>query len=105
MSAEGSREGGMSAATAARVEHAIIGLGVIALVLIFQPFSLTLFGVGCALVIVAGLANNLLPLCEPGRPIGSVLRVGLLILAIFCVVAVLAIGSAHLYGLYLEASR
>ena len=95
----------MSAATATRLEYSIIGLGLLALILIFQPFSLTLYGVGCGLVILAGLANNLLPLCEPGRPLGSVVRVGLIVLAIFFVVALIAIGSAYLYGLYLAASR
>ena len=59
--------GGMSPAAAQRLEWAFIGLGILALALIFQPFSLTLFGVGCALVVFAGLANNLLPLCQPGR--------------------------------------
>jgi hypothetical protein len=56
-------------------------------------------------VILAGLANNLLPLCEAGRPFSSVVRVGLIVLAIFVVVGLLAIGSAYLYGLYLTANR
>jgi len=96
---------GMSRTTARRLEYSIIGLGLVALALIFQPFSLTLFGIGCGLVILAGLANNLLPLCEPGRPLGSVVRVALIVLAIFVLVALLAIGSAWLYGLYLAANR
>ena len=95
----------MSVATATRLEYSIISLGLFALVLIFQPFSLTLFGIGCGLVILAGLANNLLPLCEPGRPLGSVVRAGFIVLAIFVLVALIAIGSAYLYGLYLTASR
>jgi hypothetical protein len=95
----------MSTATARRLEYSIIGLGLVALALIFQPFSLVLFGVGCGLVILAGLANNLLPLCEAGRPLGSVVRIGLIVLAIFVVVALLSIGSAWLYGLYLTANR
>jgi hypothetical protein len=89
---------GMSPATAAAFEHAIIGLGVVALLLIFQPFSLILFGVGCALVVVAGLLNNLLPLCAPGVRITTLLKVTLLIAVIFLIVAGLAIGSAYLYG-------
>ncbi len=105
MSETGSGAPGMSVATATRLEYSIIGLGLLALILIFQPVSLTLFGVGCGLVILAGLANNLLPLCEPGRPLGSVVRVGFIVLAIFFVVALIAIGSAYLYGLYLAASR
>ena len=60
---------GMSAQTATRVEFALIGLSIVALFLIFQPFSLALFSVGCGVVVVSGLANNLLPLCEPGVPI------------------------------------
>ncbi len=96
---------GMSIATATRLEWAIIGLGLLALLLIFQPFSLTLFGYGCGLVVLAGLANNLLPLCEVGRPIGSVIRTGAIVLAIFFAVALIAIGSAYLYGLYVAANR
>lgn len=96
---------GMSVATATRLEYAIISLGLVALILIFQPFSLALFGVGCGLVVVAGLANNLLPLCEPGRSLGSVVRVGLAVLAIFVAVALIAILFAYLYGLYLAANR
>jgi hypothetical protein len=96
---------GMSRAAARRLEYSIIGLGLVALALIFQPFSLALYGVGCGLVILAGLANNLLPLCEPGRPMGSVVRVAVIVLAIFVLVALLAIGSAYLYGLYLAANR
>jgi hypothetical protein len=95
----------MSAVVARRLEYSIIGLGLVALALIFQPFSLALFGVGCGLVVVAGLANNLLPLCESGRPLSSVVRVALVVLALFVVVALLAIGSAWLYGLYLAANR
>jgi hypothetical protein len=105
MSETGSGVPGMSVATATRLEYSIIGLGLLALILVFQPFSLMLFGVGCGLVILAGLANNLLPLCEPGRPLGAVVRVGFIVLAIFFVVALIAIGSAYLYGLYLAASR
>lgn len=96
---------GMSPVTARRLEYSIIGLGLAALALIFQPFSLALYGIGCSLVILAGLANNLLPLCEAGRPFSSVVRVGLMVLAIFVVVGLLAIGSAYLYGLYLTANR
>jgi hypothetical protein len=105
MSKDEARPPGMSAATATRLEYSIISLGVLALALIFQPFSLTLFGVGCGLVVLAGLANNLLPLCEPGRPLGSIARIGAVVLAIFFAVALVAIGAAYLYGLYLAANR
>jgi hypothetical protein len=96
-------KGGMSVRTATRLEYGIIGLGVLALLLIFQPFNLMLFSIGCVLVVVAGLMNNLLPLCEPGYPLSGVIKVGLIVLAIFFVVAAIAIGSAMLYGVYLRS--
>ena len=100
MSERDSGAGGMSVKTATYVEYGIIGLGILALVLIFQPFSLALFGVGCALVIFAGLINNLLPLCEPGVPLATLIRMAILIFAIFIIVTLLAILSAHLYGVF-----
>jgi hypothetical protein len=89
---------GMSVQTATRVEYALIGLAIVALLLIFQPFSLALFSVGCGVVVVSGLANNLLPLCEPGVPVRSLVYCGLMVGGIFVAVLVLAIASAYLYG-------
>jgi hypothetical protein len=89
---------GMSAETATRVEFALIGLSIVALVLIFQPFSLALFSVGCGVVVVSGLANNLLPLCEPGVPLRSLVNCGFIVGGIFVVVLIIAIASAYLYG-------
>ncbi|MDP9137821.1 MAG: hypothetical protein M3N38_06550 [Pseudomonadota bacterium] len=100
MSERGPGAEGMSVKTATYVEYGIIGLGILALVLIFQPFSLTLFGVGCALVIFAGLINNLLPLCEPGVPLATLVRMALVIFGIFIAVTALAILAAHLYGVF-----
>ena len=68
----GRRPRASSSAAASRFEWSIIALGIFALALIFQPFSLTMFGVGCALVVFAGLANNLLPLCQPGTTVRSI---------------------------------
>ena len=95
---------GMSAATARGIEYAIIGLCIIALVLIFQPFSLTLYGIGAGLVVLGGLAFNLVPFCRPGVPVSKVLRVALIVLITLLVVATLAISSAYLYGYYLQAT-
>jgi hypothetical protein len=95
----------MTVAQATRLEYAIIGLGLVALVMIFQPFSLALFSVGCALVVLAGLVNNLLPLCEPGVSKRSVIQAALIVALIFVVVTAIAIGSAWLYGLYLGAQQ
>lgn len=96
---------GMSARTASTVEHTIIGLCLITLVLIFQPFSKLLSGIGMGLVVFAGLAFNLVPLCEPGRPARQLWRAAMIVAVIFCCVLALALTSAYLYGVYLEAQR
>lgn len=96
---------GMSAGAARRLEYAIIGLGLLALALIFQPFALGLFSVGCGLVVLAGLVNNLLPLARPGVPVRTVVKVALIVAVIFVIVTALSIGSAWLYGVYVEAQR
>jgi hypothetical protein len=88
----------MSARAATRLEYFIIAIGVMALVLIFQPISLRLFAIGCAMVVVAGLANNLLPLCEPGVQPRTVVTAALIVAAIFVIVLAIALVSAHLYG-------
>jgi len=95
--------GGMTAAQARRVEYAIIGLCIAALAMIFQPWSLTLFGIGAGLVVFGGLAFNLVPLCRPGVKASSLVKAGAVVLAILLVVAALAIGIARLYGVYLQA--
>jgi hypothetical protein len=98
-------ERGMSAATARGIESAIIGLCVLALALIFQPFSLRLYGLGAALVVLGGLAFNLIPHCRPGVPVRWLLTVALIVLTLLIVVFLLSIGSTYLYALYLAASR
>ncbi len=81
-----------------------IGLGLLALALIFQPFALGLFSVGCGLVVLAGLVNNLLPLARPGVPVRTVVKVALIVAVIFVIVTALSIGSAWLYGVYVEGA-
>jgi hypothetical protein len=90
----------MSAGGAGRLEYSIIGLGVFALALIFQPFSLTLFGFGCVLVVLAGLINNLLPMCRAGVTVRALIRSALIVALVFCVVMLLSILAAHLYGVF-----
>jgi hypothetical protein len=98
-------EQGMSATTARGIEGAIIGLCLLALVLIFQPFSLRLYGVGAGLVVLGGLLFNLIPHCRAGVPLRWLLTVVLIVLALLIIVFLLSIGSTYLYALYLEASR
>ena len=91
---------GMSSQTALRLEYGIIGLGVLALLLIFQPFSITLFTIGCILVVLAGLINNLLPLAQPGVPMRTVIKVGMVVAMIFCIALLVSIFAASLYGVF-----
>jgi hypothetical protein len=102
---EPARNQGMSAATARTIEYSILALCVLSLVMIFQPFSLTLYGVGAGLVVLGGLAFNLIPHCRPGMPLRWLLTVALIVLALLVVVFVLAVGTSYLYAWYLEASR
>ena len=96
---------GMSAATARTIEYAIIGLCVVSLIMIFQPFSLTLFGIGAGLVVLGGLAFNLIPHCRPGVPLRWLVTVALIVLTLLVVVFILAVGTSYLYAWYLEAGR
>ena len=90
----------LSPAGALRLEAVIIGLGILALLLIFQPLSLTLFAVGSGLVVLAGLVNNLLPLAKPGTKIRTIITVALVVALIFCIVLLISIAAAHLYGVF-----
>ena len=97
------RQTGMSVRSASRLELFIIGLGLFALVLIFQPFSIGFFAVGCMLVVLAGLINNLLPLARSGVKVKSVITVAMVIAMIFCIVLLVAIWAAYLYGKFFLA--
>jgi hypothetical protein len=94
---------GMTAKQAKTVELTIVGVSLLSLVLLFQPFSLELYSVGAGLVVLAGLAFNLVPLCVPGRSFASLLKGALVIAVIFVVVTLIALGSALLYAAYLTA--
>ncbi len=97
------RQTGMSARAALRLELFIIGLGLFALVLIFQPFSIGLFAVGCMLVVLAGLINNLLPLARPGVRVKAVITIAMVVAMIFCIVLLVSIWAAYLYGKFFLA--
>ncbi|WP_395014770.1 hypothetical protein [Dongia sp.] len=103
MSNEVQNTRGMGPTTALRLEYAIIGLGVLALLLIFQPFSITLFTIGCMLVVLAGLINNLLPLAQPSVSLRSVVKVAMVVAMIFCIALLVSIFAASLYGVFFLA--
>jgi len=94
---------GMTARQARAVEWSIIALCILALALIFQPFWLPLYSVGAGLVVLGGLAFNLVPLCRPGVPARALVKVGIIVLVLLLAVAALAILSAYLYGVYLKS--
>jgi hypothetical protein len=100
MSGGDQNNGGMSPAVARKLEYAIIGLGVLALLMIFQPFNITLFALGCVLVVFAALVNNLLPLAAPGVPKRSVVQAAMIVGMIFCIVLLVSIFAASLYGAF-----
>ncbi|MGA2042117.1 MAG: hypothetical protein ABSG83_01970 [Roseiarcus sp.] len=100
-SSVGSPAVGMTANQAKAIEYSIVGLSVLSLVLLFQPFALPLYSAGAGLVVLAGLAFNLVPLCTPGRTLRSLLKAAAIIAIIFVVVTALALGSAELYAVYL----
>jgi hypothetical protein len=89
---------GMSRAGALKLEYAIIGLGILALILIFQPFSVGLFAFGSVLVVLAGLINNLLPMAQAGVKVKSVVTIAMVVAMIFGIVLLVSILAAHLYG-------
>ena len=97
---QGNPSGGMGNQSALRLEFFIIGLGILALLMIFQPFSITLFTLGSIVVVVAGLVNNLLPMAQPGVPVRSVVTVAMVVAMIFCIVLLIAIFAASLYGTF-----
>ena len=94
---------GMPPKSALRLEFFIIGLGLFALVLIFQPFSITLFSIGCMLVVLAGLVNNILPLAQPGVKTRTVITISMVVAMIFCIVLLVSIWAAYLYGKFFLA--
>jgi hypothetical protein len=93
--------GGMSVRQARRLEYGIVGASILALALIFQPFSLELFTLGAAAIVIVGLAFNLVPLCQPGRTARSLLTATIVIVVAFAIVTALALGSAELYAIHI----
>lgn len=95
----------MTASQAKFAERCIIALCVASIIMIFQPFSLTLFSIGCVTVVIGALAFNLVPFCSEGVPARKLVRVSLIVIAVLGVAAALGIGTAFLYVGYLESLR
>ena len=95
----------MTATQAKWVERFIIGLCVLSVLFIFQPFSIQLFSIGCVTVVIGALAFNLVPLCREGVPARALVKAGVIVLVILGVAAALGVGTAFLYVEYLETLR
>lgn len=95
----------MTAAQAKLIERSIIGLCVLSVICIFQPFSRQLFSIGCISVVVGALAFNLVPLCREGVPLKALRKASLIVLVILGIAAALGVGTAFLYVGYLESLR
>lgn len=95
----------MSAAQAKLLERMIIGLCLLSIFAIFQPFSMTLFSVGCVTVVISALIFNLVPFCREGVPVRTLYRVSAIVLVVLAAAMLLGIGTALLYVEYLAASR
>ena len=95
----------MTASQAKLVEYGIIGLCVIALLMIFQPFTIVFYSIGAGLVVLGGLAFNLIPFCRKGVPFSKLGKVALIVLSILAIAVVLGIGTGYLYVWYLGLSK
>jgi hypothetical protein len=91
---------GMTLRQARTIEYGIVGASLLALVLIFQPFSLELFTLGAAAIVIVGLAFNLVPLAQPGKSWRGFSIAIFVIIVAFAVVTLLSLGMAVLYGYY-----
>jgi len=89
----------------AKIVERIVGFSILSLFFLFQPFSMTLYSIGCVAVVVGGLSFNLVPLCVEGVKPSQLIKVAIIIFVILIIIALIAIGSAHLYGIYLEVTR
>ncbi len=91
----------MSPAAARQLEYMIIGLGVLALVADLPALQHLRFSPSAAaLSCWRALINNLLPLAQPGVPVRSVVTAALVVAMIFCIVLLVSIFAAHLYGVF-----
>ena len=95
----------MTAFQAKLFERSIIGLCVLSIVAIFQPFSMILFSIGCVTVVIGALAFNLVPFCREGVPIRALIKTAIIVVVILGIAAALGIGTAFLYVQYLGSLR
>jgi len=91
----------MTANQAKLIEYGIIGLCIIALLMIFQPFNMIFYSIGAGLVVLGGLAFNLIPFCREGVPLAKLGKIALIVLIVLLAAVILGIGTGYLYVWYL----
>lgn len=93
----------MTANQAKAIEWGIIALCLGSLIAIFQPWSLSVFSVGCVTVIIGGLAFNLIPFCRAGVQPRTLFKVVGIVVVILGIAALLGMGTALLYVQYIAS--
>lgn len=81
----------------------VLTMSIGSLVMVFQPFSMTVFALGCGLAFISALVFNLMPFLHAGGQVRQVGKAALIILIAFGVMFVLAIMATYGYILYLQA--
>jgi hypothetical protein len=75
----------------------LIGLGILALALIFQPFQLGAVRGGLRARCLRGVSpSNLLPLCQPGTTLRSLIVASVIVALAFFVIMLISITAAYL---------
>ncbi len=100
----GAKPGTMKVGHARSLSRSIILLCMAALVMIFQPNIPILYTVGMGLVVLGGLAFNLVPLAQPGRRLFGAVKAAIIVAVILVIVILLALGSSELYSSYLKGN-
>ncbi|EAR51908.1 hypothetical protein OG2516_16444 [Oceanicola granulosus HTCC2516] len=80
----------------------ILAMSIASLVMVFQPFFMPVFALGCVLAFVSALVFNLMPFLQAGGQWRQVGRAALIICLVFAVVFALAIAATYGYVLYLQ---
>ena len=81
----------------------VLVMSIGSLLMVFQPFSMSIFAAGCVLAFIAALVFNLMPFLQAGGTWKQVRKAALIILIVFVVIFALAILATYGYVLYLQA--
>lgn len=93
----------LSAKSARFWRGVVLTLSISSLLMVFQPFSMSVFAAGCILAFVAALVFNLMPFLQAGGSWKQVRKASLIILIVFVVLFAVANLATYGYVLYLQA--